>query len=134
MQINKQGQMIGKGEMVTFELLTQLFPDKEIKIQVLLSSLLSDDWVADLSEKQMKETIDIVVYTTPIIAVRVQDPHHMGRITSMRDIVQKKTLEWNDIKVVDLNYYDCVTICKKEVCNEDSMKELLWALKDEGII
>lgn len=132
MNIDENGYFIGKGEYVTFDLLSQLFPNVELKIQVKFQDLLKGEWVDTVTERQEKETIDIVVYTDPIIAVRVQDPHHTGRITAMRDKVQRKTLEWNNIRVVDLNHYDCVNIMK-EKRNDEAMRELLEALNHEGI-
>jgi hypothetical protein len=129
---DSQGNIIGFGEETTLELLIQLFPLSDIKTQVKFKDLLKGEWVDTVTERQEKETIDIVVYTDPIIAVRVQDPHHTGRITAMRDTVQRKTLEWNNIRVVDLNHYDCVNIMK-EKRNDEAMRELLEALSHEGI-
>lgn len=128
----ENGNIIGKGEDTALELLAQLFPQKSIKRQVKLSELLKKDWADDLSERQKKETIDLVVYTNPVIVVRVQDPHHNGIITAERDLVQRKTLEWNNIKVVDLRNYDCINIMKEEN-NREAMRELLEAFKYEGI-
>lgn len=132
MQIDKHGNYIGKGEYTAFEIIATLFPDKELKIQVKFKDLLKGEWIDTVSGRQEKETIDIVVYSDPIIAVRIQDPHHTGRLTSMRDTVQKKTLEWNDIKVVDINHYDCPNIMKEKV-NDDSMREILEAFSHAGI-
>lgn len=132
MQIDKQGNYIGRGEYAAMEMCMQLFPDKEVKIQVKFKDLLKGDWRDSVSGRQEKETVDIVIYSDPIIAVRIQDPHHTGRITSMRDTVQKKTLEWNDVKVVDVNHYDAPNLMKDKV-NEDSMRELLEAFNHAGI-
>ena len=124
--------IIGRGEYATFAHLAVLFPNIKMEIQVPLSKLLSKDWVDDFSVIQKKETLDIVVYTDPIIVVRVQDPHHNGRITAGRDVVQRKTLEWNDVKVVDVFHYDCEELMK-DIINKKSMEELLFALKQESI-
>lgn len=132
MQIDKQGNFIGRGEYAAFDLCTQLFPECEMKIQVKFKDLLKGEWKDTVSGRQEKETIDIVIYSDPIIAVRVQDPRHTGRLLSMRDTVQKKTLEWNDVKVVDLNHYDCPHIMKEEV-TEDSMREIIEAFSHAGI-
>lgn len=132
MHKDAQGRIIGKGEETTFELLMQLFPDKEIKTQVPFKELLTGDWKDTVTERQEKETIDIVVYHDPVIAIRVQDPHHNGRLSSARDTVQRKTLEWNGVRVVDLQFYECTEIMKERV-NDTSMKELIQALRDEGI-
>jgi len=127
-----KGNIIGYGETSAVEILKQLFPDKEIKTQVSLKSLLTSDWANDLSERQCKETLDIVVYTDPIIVVRVQDPHHKGNITSARDLVQKKTLEWCDMKVVDLQFYECINLMK-ELVNDSSREEVKEALTKANI-
>ena len=132
MQIDKQGNFIGRGEYAAMDMCAQLFPDKEIKIQVKFKDLLKGEWKDTVSGRQEKETVDIVIYSDPIIAVRIQDPHHTGVITSMRDTVQKKTLEWNDIKVVDVNHYDAPNLMK-DLTNEDAMKELLEAFNHAGI-
>ena len=132
MHKDANGFIIGKGEETALDLLMQLFPDKEVKIQVPFKDLLHGEWVDTVTERQEKETLDIVVFTDPIIVIRVQDPHHNGRITSARDLVQRKTLEWNGHRVVDLQHYECTEIMKERI-NDKSMKELLEALKEEGI-
>lgn len=132
MEIDAQGNFIGHGENVALEILIQLFPDKEVKTQVKFKDLLKGDWIDTVTERQEKETIDIVVYSDPIIAVRVQDARHTGSGMSMRDTVQKKTLEWNDIKVVDLNHYDCINIMKDKR-NDESMREVIESLNHAGI-
>lgn len=133
MHKDSKGNIIGCGELAAFEILVKLFPDREISTQIPLKSLLKGEWLKDLSERQEKETIDIVVYGSPIMAVRIQDPHHRGVITSSRDTVQRKILEWNDIVVIDLQFYECTELLKEKV-NETSMKEVLNALKDEKIV
>lgn len=132
MHKDANGFIIGKGEETALDLLMQLFPDKEVKIQVPFKDLLHGEWVDTVTERQEKETLDIVVFTDPIIVIRVQDPHHNGRITSARDLVQRKTLEWNGHRVVDLQHYECTEIMKERI-NDKSMKELLESLKEEGI-
>lgn len=132
MHKDANGFIIGRGEETALDLLMQLFPDKEVKIQVPFKDLLHGEWVDTVTERQEKETLDIVVFTDPIIVIRVQDPHHNGRITSARDLVQRKTLEWNGHRVVDLQHYECTEIMKERI-NDKSMKELLESLKEEGI-
>ena len=132
MEVDKDGNFIGHGEYVVFDHVVQLFPDKEIKTQVKFKDLLKGEWVDTVTDRQEKETIDIVVYSDPIIAVRVQDARHTGMGMSMRDTVQKKTLEWNDVKVVDVNHYDCINIFKDNR-NDDSMREVLEAFNHAGI-
>jgi len=129
---DKNGNFIGISETTVLEIMSSWFPQQEIKTQVKFKDLLTEEWAGTVSERQEKETIDIVIFTDPRIAVRVQDPHHAGVITSQRDLVQKRTLEWNDIKVVDVNFYDCPNIMK-EKNNKESKRELLEAFKHSGI-
>ena len=129
---DKNGNFIGRGETTVLDLIYIWFPQQEIKTQVKFKDLLTDEWADTVSERQEKETIDIVIFTDARIVVRVQDPHHAGVITSQRDLVQKRTLEWNDIKVVDVNFYDCPNIMK-EKNNKESKRELLEAFKHSGI-
>ena len=132
MEKDAQGNFIGHGEYVVFDHLVQLFPEAEIKTQVRFKDLLKGEWLDNLSERQEKESVDIVVYTDPIIAVRVQDARHTGIGLSTCDVVQKKTLEWNDVIVVDINHYDCINVFKDKRCDE-SMREVLEALSHAGI-
>ena len=80
--------------------------------------------------------LDIVIFRPPPncnpIVVRVQDKHHEGVLTSARDTVMKKILEWNNCIVVDLNWYDCYCLWKEEK-NEDSIREIILALEDSGL-
>lgn len=132
MHKDERGNIIGNGEDSAVEILKELFPTIDIKTQVLLSDLLGVDWVADLSERQEKETLDIVIYTNPVIVVRVQDSHHRGKLTTSRDIVQRKTLEWNNVKVVDLLDLECTELLKERV-NDKSKEEIRKALTICGI-
>jgi len=133
MHKDKNGNFIGIGEDSTFEILKEMYPNKEIKRQVKLTSLLSQDWIDDLGEIQRKETLDLVIYDDPIIVVRVQDKHHTGAITAARDVIQKATLEWNDCIVVDLFHYECKNLMKERV-NSDSRREILLAFRSEGVV
>jgi hypothetical protein len=132
---NKYGQIIGHGEDVCVSILKDLYPDADIKIQWNFSKLMKGDFVGAVTERQEKETLDIVVFREkqmPIV-VRVQDAHHSGSVTADRDKVQKKTLEWNDCVVVDVQHYNCPNIFKDKT-NEESRRELLEAFADEGIV
>ena len=97
MHKNEKGQFIGRGEDTALEILKTEFPDAEFKIQVPLRDLLSEEWQDTMTERQEKETLDIVItQNDKKIAVRVQDKRHNGIGLAQRDIVQKKTLEWNN--------------------------------------
>ncbi len=93
--------------------------------QVPFKDLLSSEFYEDgLSERQKKESVDIVVWTLfGAICVRVNGGDHTGVLKSQRDSVQKKMLEWSGHKVVDLWFYDCPTLFKEEL-NDESRREV----------
>ena len=133
---NEFGQIIGHGEDVCVSILKDLYPDAEIKIQWNFSKMMKGEFVLSVTERQEKETLDIVVWrkdTTEPIVVRVQDKHHSGSLTSDRDRVQKKTLEWNNCIVVDVQHFNCPNIFKDK-SNAEARRELLEALADSGIV
>lgn len=124
MHKNEKGQFIGRGEDTALEILKTEFPDAEFKTQVPLRDLLSEEWQDTMTERQEKETLDIVItQNDKKIAVRVQDKRHNGIGLAQRDIVQKKTLEWNNCIVVDLVEQEC-PILFKELLNDESIKEV----------
>ena len=131
---NAKGEIIGHGEDVCVSILKDLYPEAEIKTQFKFKDLMKGDFVGSVTERQEKETLDIVIFREnqmPIV-VRVQDKHHSGSVTSDRDKVQKKTLEWNDCIVVDVQHYNCPNIFKDKN-NEESKRELLEAFSDADI-
>lgn len=131
---NTKGELIGHGEDVCVSILKDLYPEAEIKTQFKFKDLMKGDFVGSVTERQEKETLDIVVFRENMmpIVVRVQDKHHSGSVTSDRDKVQKKTLEWNDCIVVDVQHYNCPNIFKDKN-NEESKRELLEAFSDADI-
>jgi len=131
---NAKGEIIGHGEDVCVSILRELYPEAEIKTQFKFKDLMKGDFVGSVTERQEKETLDIVVFRENMmpIVVRVQDKHHSGSVTSDRDKVQKKTLEWNDCIVVDVQHYNCPNIFKDKN-NEESKRELLEAFSDADI-
>ena len=125
MKINKKGQFIGRGEETALLIIKDLFGENaEYSIQVPFKDLLEDDWKDTVTARQDKETLDIVVKLNPknkadtdwnyIIVFRIQDNHHRGMHTQERDLVQKKTLEWNGCIVVDIWEYDCPNLFKED--------------------
>jgi len=86
-----------------------------------------------LSERQEKETLDIVYFLDDkTYVVRVQDPHHEGLGMQRVDSVQKKTLEFYDCKVIDIWYNDCPRLFSDKDDNL-SRSELKAIYKDNGI-
>jgi len=127
-------EIIGRGERAALEILKEIYGDTaEYFIQYKFKDLLKGEWVDTVTERQEKETIDIVVkLPKKTIAIRIQDPHHTGRITEARDTVQRKTLEWNEVAVVDLWFHDCPELWK-DVVNDTSKNEVITILKSLGI-
>ena len=132
---DKFGNFIGHGEDVCVSILKDLYPTADVKIQWHFSKLMKGEFVGAITERQEKETLDIVVFRDnqmPIV-VRVQDAHHSGSVTSDRDKVQKKTLEWNDCIVVDVQHFNCPNIFKDKL-NAEARREILEALKDSDVV
>ena len=127
-------RFIGKGEKSALVILKKIFSTADIQIQFPFCNLMNEEFFGSLSDRQKKETLDIVVFRDDLqtVVVRVQDKTHVGTMKSARDIVQKKMLEWNDCKVVDLWFYECPALWKEEV-NESSENEIKVALNEVGL-
>jgi len=125
MKVNEKGQFIGKGEETALSILKDMYGESaEYTIQVSFRSLLNEEWQGTLTERQEKETLDIVVKTNlKTVVFRIQDAHHRGMHTAERDLVQKKTLEWNGHTVVDLWDHDCPELFKEKK-NSKSIAEV----------
>lgn len=119
-------EIIGCGERTVLTLLMKKFGVVcEYKTQMLLKDLVTPEYVDVLSDRQMKESIDIVVYLpfNKPLAIRVQDEHHNTTRMSVIDEVQRYILESEGYIVVDILNYECPEIWK-EKANDKSMKEL----------
>ena len=94
---------------------------------------MNNEFVDDLSERQQKETVDIVLFSgfNPV-CVRVQGGDHTGILKSARDTVQKQMLEWSNCVVVDLWFHDCPELFKVKL-NDESRREVREALNREGL-
>ena len=127
-------RFIGRGEKSALSILKKIFPSADIQIQFPFRSLMNEEFFGALSDRQKKETLDIVVfqYANPTLVVRVQDKTHVGTMKSARDIVQKKMLEWNECKVIDLWFYECPMLWKEKV-NKTSEEEIRFAFIDAGL-
>ena len=125
-------EIIGKGEKTTVEILRDLLDNSHyyIATQVPFKTLLSHEFYEDgLSERQQKESVDIVVYNGfQPLCIRVQGKDHTGILKSQRDLVQQKMLEWSGNIVVDLWFHDCTDLFKEKL-NDNSIKEVVDALK-----
>jgi len=127
-------ELIGQGEVAALEIIKDMFGDSaEYMTQVKLSDMIKPKYIETLSDRQLKETIDIVVITCfEYLAIRVQDKHHASQRMATIDQIQKKMLEWNGWKVIDIWFYECKELWKDKV-NERSKLELEMAIKESSI-
>ena len=126
--------IIGKGEKTALEVLKEIYgKNVEYSTQIQFKHLMNNEFVDDLSERQQKETVDIVLFSgfNPV-CVRVQGGDHTGILKSARDIVQKQMLEWCNCVVVDLWFHDCPELFKEKL-NDESRREVREALNREGL-
>ena len=126
--------IIGKGEKTALEVLKETYgKEVEYTTQVLFKDLMSYEFRDDLSERQQKESVDIVIFSgfNPV-CVRVQGGDHTGILKSARDTVQKQMLEWCNCIVVDLWFHDCPELFKEKL-NDESRREVREALNSEGL-
>jgi len=123
-------EMIGRGEVVAKKILRDMFPEAEILTQVPLYKLLTNDWRLELSERQQKETIDIVVKRKfrKVLCVRIQDKHHFSERFYRIDATQRHLLEESHCEVVDIPENECPYLFKDRY-NSKSMSELNYYLK-----
>jgi len=126
--------IIGKGEKTALEILKEIYGrDVEYSTQIQFKHLMNNEFVDDLSERQQKETVDIVLFSgfNPV-CVRVQGGDHTGILKSARDTVQKQMLEWSNCVVVDLWFHDCPELFKEKL-NDESRREVREALNRVGL-
>ena len=130
-------RFVGEGEVTALKILKSIFGETECeyKIQYLFKKLMNDEFADTLSERQEKETLDIVIFrvTQKTIVVRVQDKHHDSILKTSQDRVQKQMLEWNGCIVTDLWYKECPTLWSEEI-NEESIEEVSSYLRKAKLI
>ena len=127
-------EIIGQGEVAALEIIKDMFgKSSEYLTQVKLSDMVAPEYLETFSDRQLKETIDIVVDTGfQYLAIRVQDKHHASARMATIDNIQKLMLEWNGWKVIDIWHYECKELWKDKV-NEKSRLELENAIKESSI-
>jgi len=126
--------IIGKGEKTALEVLKEIYgKNVEYSTQIQFKDLMISDFSEDLSERQQKESVDIVLFSgfNPV-CVRVQGGDHTGILKSARDTVQKQMLEWCNCIVVDIWFHDCPELFKEKL-NDESRREVREALNREGL-
>jgi hypothetical protein len=123
-------QIIGKGENTALDILKEIYGESVLySTQVMFKDLMSFELIPEgLSERQQKESVDIVLFTgfSPV-CIRVQGGDHGGILKSARDSVQKQMLEWSNCIVVDLWHYDCPELFNEKL-NDESRREVKEAL------
>ena len=119
--------IIGAGERITGRILSKLYPEAILWRQVPMYSLLSSDFVKDMGERAMKETVDIVVYRSRPLVIRVQDNRHKTANYAIIDGRQKWELEASNCDVVDIWKSDCPAIFleKNEKKATEELKKIL---------
>ena len=60
--VTKTGEVIGTGEDTVYEILKELFDEDDIKRQYKFCELMNEEFKGTLGERQLKETIDIIVF------------------------------------------------------------------------
>ncbi len=119
-------QMIGRGEKVAHILLEKIFPEATIHEQVHVGRLFNRDLRKELSSRQQKETVDLVVYRDnrrPMV-IRIQDKRHLSKYMSNVDNAQQTYLEWSNCDVVNVPEHECPILFKDKI-NSASEEELL---------
>jgi len=126
-------ELIGRGEAKVKEILHELMPNAEITTQVPLYNLLLPDQRIGLSERQQKETIDIVVNRKfkKTLCVRIQDVHHFSKRFGQIDGVQRAFLEKSYNEVCDIYEHECpqLFLRDKTAINKDDRDEVMFYLK-----
>jgi len=127
-------EIIGAGEIATKNILKGLFPLSTVHGQVPLRTLVRPVYISSLSERQQKETIDIVLERKGEmpVAIRVQDKHHMGGKMGSIDKIQERELNLSGLKVIDIWYYEAPQTFKDRESKE-AQSEIKKILKLSGI-
>jgi len=123
-------ELVGRGEVTAIKIIKEMMPDAVIETQVPLYKLLLPDYRMGLSERQMKESIDIVVkrrHVTPL-CIRIQDKHHSSRRFGYIDNIQKDHLEYSHNNVVDIPENECPELFR-DILNVDAREELKKYIK-----
>ena len=103
--------IIGRGEETLVKILKDKIPNCEIFIQVPLATFVPHEERILFSDRQKKETIDImIIYKTKKYACRVQDSRHQkGQVLMQVDKVQKNLIcKYNGKNsVIDFRESEC---------------------------
>jgi len=112
------GTIIGRGEKILVQILKEKLPSVSIFTQVHLQHLIPYEEMFELSQRQIKETIDVLIlYNHKWIVFRVQDSRHQkGTVLQQADLVQKRLIQryHGEHSVIDLRESECKTLFKNE--------------------
>lgn len=102
--------MIRRGENLVYEILKEFFPKARFQRQKNLTDLCA---IHDPTERQQKETIDIVMlWNHQKIAIRVQNDK--GDLKMLAENRQKDDLIESEWKVVDISEYESKNVFKEK--------------------
>ena len=103
--------IIGRGEKVLVQILKEKLPDAKIYTQVHLKYLVPSEEVKLFSERQIKETVDVLlIYQKHWMVFRVQDSRHQKGIVLMQaDQIQKRLIQkyHGEKSVIELRESEC---------------------------
>jgi len=123
-------ELVGRGEATAIKIIKEMMPSAVIETQVPLYKLVLPKYRDSLSDRQQKESIDIVVKRRhkSVLCVRIQDKHHASIHFGDIDGVQKTWLEWSLCDVVDIDENECPELFKEKLTNK-SRHELGYYIK-----
>jgi len=116
-----KGTITGRGENTLVQILKEKLSGVKIYTQVHLEYLVPKEEVQEFSERQRKETVDVlIIYKNHWIIFRVQHGStrkyfhkgHLGDKLSQADLIQKRLIQRYHGKssVIDLRESECVTL------------------------
>jgi len=112
--IQDKGTIIGRGENTLVEILKEKLPNVRIYAQIHLKYLVPKEEVQEFSQRQIKETVDVlIIYKNHWIVFRVQDSRHQkGTVLQQADLVQKRLIQRYHGKhsIIDLRESECATL------------------------
>ena len=103
--------IIGRGEKVLVDILKEKLPSAKIYTQVHLKYLVPSEEVVLFSERQVKETVDVLmIYKNKWTVFRVQDSRHQkGTVLMQADQIQKRLIQkyHGEKSVIELRESEC---------------------------
>jgi len=139
MHKDSSGNIIGNGEDSAVLILKEMFPSAKITRQLAIPKLITNlEELSMMSQENKNRSVDILVETGQAkICIRVQNGgsgsnwnkhSHISDGRSRVDKIQKRDLEANGYKVVDLHQRDCPNLFK-ELVNDASKQEVKDSFK-----